>query len=111
MVDLHTFWNELDALPTEETPLTAAESDRLADAVLEKVHVESGEAPRKKSVHRAKSAKRRRVPVWGRALAGVAACMAVLCGVNTVNPALAEGLPFVGDCILPGHGSSECREY
>ena len=32
MVDLHTFWNELDALPTEETPLTAAESDRLADA-------------------------------------------------------------------------------
>ena len=24
MVDLHTFWNELDALPTEETPLTAA---------------------------------------------------------------------------------------
>lgn len=97
MVDLHTFWNELDALPTEETPLTAAESDRLADAVLEKVHVESGEAPRKKSVHRAKSAKRRRVPVWGRALAGVAACMAVLCGVNTVNPALAEGLPFVGD--------------
>ena len=97
MADLHTFWNELDALPTEETPLTAAESDRLADAVLAKVHVESGEAPRKKSVHRAKSAKRRRVPVWGRALAGVAACMAVLCGVNTVNPALAEGLPFVGD--------------
>jgi len=56
MADLHTFWNELDALPTEETPLTAAESDRLADAVLAKVHVESGEAPRKKSVHRAKSA-------------------------------------------------------
>ena len=55
MADLHTFWNELDALPTEETPLTAAESDRLADAVLAKVHVESGEAPRKKSVHRAKS--------------------------------------------------------
>lgn len=97
MADLHTFWNELDALPTEETPLTAAESDRLADAVLAKVHAESGEAPRKKSVHRAKSAKRRRVPVWGRALAGVAACMAILCGVNTVNPALAEGLPFVGD--------------
>ena len=97
MADLHTFWNELDALPTEEAPLTAAESDRLADAVLAKVHVESGEAPRKKSVHRAKSAKRRRVPIWGRALAGVAACMAVLCGVNTVNPALAEGLPFVGD--------------
>ena len=67
MADLHTFWNELDALPTEETTLTAAESDRLADAVLAKVHVESGEAPRKKSVHRAKSAKRRRVPVWGRA--------------------------------------------
>ena len=85
MADLHTFWNELDALPTEETPLTAAESDRLADAVLAKVHAESGEAPRKKSVHRAKSAKRRRVPVWGRALAGVTACMAVLCGVNTVN--------------------------
>lgn len=100
MADLHTFWNKLDALPTEETPLTAAESDRLADAVLAKVHVESGEAPRKESVHRAKSAKRRRVPVWGRALAGVAACMAVLCGVNTVNPALAEGLPFVGDVFI-----------
>ena len=109
MADLHTFWNELDALPTEETPLTTAESDRLADAVLAKVHAESGEAPRKKSVHRAKSAKRRRVPVWGRALAGVAACMAVLCGVNTVNPALAEGLPFVGDVFsfLNQHDSKD----
>ncbi len=96
MADLHTFWDELNALPTNETPLTAAESDRLADTVLAKVHAESGEAPRKKSVHHAKSAKRR-LPVWGKALAGAAACMAVLCGVNSVNPALAEGLPFVGD--------------
>ena len=29
MVDLHTFWNELDALPTEETPLTAAERSEM----------------------------------------------------------------------------------
>ncbi len=96
MADLHTFWDELNALPTSDTPLTAAESDCLADTVLAKVHAESGEAPRKKSVHRAKSNKRR-LPVWGKALAGAAACMAVLCGVNSVNPALAEGLPFVGD--------------
>ena len=96
MADLHTFWDELDALPTSETPLTAAESDRLTSAVLAKVYAESGEAPRKKSIHRAKSNKRC-LPVWGKALAGAAACMAVLCGVNSVNPALAEGLPFVGD--------------
>ena len=95
MADLHTFWDELDALPTDDAPLTAAETDRLADAVLAKVHEKSGTAPRKKSVHR--TAKPRRLPVWGKALAGVAACMAVLCGVNSVNPALAEGLPFVGD--------------
>ena len=29
MADLHTFWNELDALPTEETPLTAAERSKM----------------------------------------------------------------------------------
>ena len=96
MADLHTFWDELNALPTEETPLTAAETDRLADAVLAKVHEESSEAPCKKSAYHAEPAKRR-LPVWGKALAGAAACMAVLCGVNSVNPALAEGLPFVGD--------------
>ena len=59
--------------------------DRLADAVLAKVHAESGEAPRKKSLHRAKSAKRRRVPVWGRALAGVAACMEVKSDLKTLK--------------------------
>lgn len=96
MADLHTFWDELDALPTNETPLTAAENDRLADAVLARTHAKPGEAPHKKSVHRAKPNKRR-LPVWGKALAGAAACLAVLCGVNSVNPALAEGLPFVGD--------------
>ena len=92
MADLHTFWAELDALPTGDTPLTAAEADRLSAAVLEKVH---NKTTAKKAVHRAK--KMRCVPMWGRALAGAAACMAVLCGVNSVNPALAEGLPFVGD--------------
>ena len=92
MADLHTFWAELDALPMDDTPLTAAEADRLSAAVLEKVH---NKTTAKKAVHRAKKA--RHLPLWGRALAGVAACMAVLCGVNSVNPALAEGLPFVGD--------------
>ena len=92
MADLHTFWDELDALPTDDAPLTAAENNRLADAVLAKVH---NKTAAKKTIHR--MAKPRRLPVWGKALAGVAACMAVLCGVNSVNPALAEGLPFVGD--------------
>ena len=92
MADLHTFWAELDALPMDDTTLTAAEADRLSAAVLEKVH---NKAAAKKAVHRAKKA--RHLPLWGRVLAGAAACMAVLCGVNSVNPALAEGLPFVGD--------------
>lgn len=91
MSDLHTLWDELDALPVEESSLTAEETDRLTRNVLGKVH----EAAPKKAVHHA--ATRRRFPIWGRALAGAAACMAVLCGVNSVNPALAEGLPFVGD--------------
>ena len=92
MADLHTFWAELDALPMDDTPLTAAEADCLSAAVLEKVH---NKATAKKAVHRAK--KVHHLPLWGRVLAGAAACMAVLCGVNSVNPALAEGLPFVGD--------------
>ena len=92
MADLHTFWAELDALPMDDTPLTAAEADRLSAAVLEKVH---NKTTAKKAVHRAK--KMRCVPMWGRVLVGAAACMAMLCGVNSVNPALAEGLPFVGD--------------
>lgn len=91
MSDLHTLWDELDALPVEESPLTAEETDRLTRNVLGKVH----ESSPHKAVHHA--AKRRRFPIWGRVLAGAAACMAVLCGVNSVNPALAEGLPFVGD--------------
>ena len=92
MADLHTFWAELDALPMDDTPLTAAEADRLTANVLARVGTK---AAAKRAVHRAK--KSRRLPLWGRALAGAAACMAVLCGVNSVNPALAEGLPFVGD--------------
>ena len=92
MADLHTFWAELDALPMDDTPLTAAEADRLTANVLARV---GNKAAAKRAVHRAK--KSRRLPLWGRALAGAAACMAVLCGVNSVNPALAEGLPFVGD--------------
>ena len=92
MADPHTFWAELDALPMDDTPLTAAEADRLSAAVLEKVH---NKAAAKKTVHRAK--KVHHLPLWGRVLAGAAACMAVLCGVTSVNPALAEGLPFVGD--------------
>lgn len=65
MADLHTFWAELDTLPTGDTPLTAAEADRLSAAVLEKVH---NKTTAKKAVHRAK--KSRRLPLWGRALAG-----------------------------------------
>ena len=96
MSDLHTFWDELDTLPTDDTPLTASEMNRLTDTVLAKVHEESNATPHKKYTHRTRSVKHR-LPVWGRVLAGAAACMAVLCGVNSVNPALAEGLPFVGD--------------
>ena len=92
MADLHTFWAELDALPMDDTPLTAAEADRLTANVLARV---GNKAAAKRAVHRAK--KSLRLPLWGRVLAGAAACMAVLCDVNSVNPALAEGLPFVGD--------------
>lgn len=96
MADLHTFWDELDVLPTEELPLTADENERLTRTVLAKVHHESDKKVSVKAKHRARTAKHR-LPAWGKALASLAACLAVLCGVNHVNPALAEGLPFVGD--------------
>ena len=74
MADLHTFWAELDALPTSDAPLTAAEADRLTANVLARV---GNKAAAKKAVHRAKKALH--LPLWGRALAGAAACMAGMC--------------------------------
>lgn len=78
---------QLDRLPSADLPLTAGELDRLSRTVLDRVARAQGSAPRP----------RRRWPVWARALTGAAACLCLLAGLNSVNPALAEGLPLVGD--------------
>lgn len=80
---------ELNALPCGAEPLTAAEMERLTRTVLGRV---KGAERRRKNRRTA-----RRPAAWGRALAGAAACICLLAGVNSVNPALAEGLPLLGD--------------
>lgn len=77
--------NCLNDLPTDDPPLTEGEMARLTRTVLAKTG------------RRRKAQRRRRWPVWARALASGAACAVLLLGLNGLNPALAEGLPLLGD--------------
>lgn len=81
--------NCLNQLPSEDEPLTDAEMDRLTQRVLQRTG-------QKASAHRRRS-KKCPWPMWGRILAGSAACVALLAGLNGVNPALAEELPVLGN--------------
>lgn len=78
--------NCLQDLPAEDTPLTEEELARLTRQVL-----------RRTGCGQHKKVQRKSWPAWGRALASVAACAVLLVGLNGINPALAEGLPLVGD--------------
>lgn len=89
----------LNELTTEEEPLTAAEMEGLAQQVLRRAQTEQ------KSTGRTRHS--RKWPVWGRMLAGVAACAVLLMGVNGINPAWAEELPVLGDVFAYINGLSK----
>lgn len=76
----------LNGLPTDDEPLTEAELARLTRTVLSR----TGCRPAVKT-------RRRRGPVWARVLVSGAACAVLLVGINGWNPALAEGLPLLGN--------------
>lgn len=80
--------HHLNGLPTDDEPLTDIEMQRLTRSVLWRTQQQSS-GRQKKS--------KRRWPVWGKMLVGGAACVALLAGLNGVNPALAEELPLLGD--------------
>lgn len=84
---------ELETIKTSDPPLTADEMQRLTRAVLRR----TGQAGAQKQGQTRRLHKTRRLPVWGRALAGGAACVALLAGLNAADPALAEELPVLGN--------------
>lgn len=81
--------NCLDQLPSEEEPLTDAEMERLTRQVLQRTGQKAPQTRRR--------SRKRPWPMWSRILAGSAACVVLLAGLNGVNPALAEELPVLGD--------------
>lgn len=81
--------NYLNQLSSEDEPLTDAEMTRLTRQVLQRAGQGASAQRRQKRKHR--------WPVWGKLLAGAAACLVLLTGLNGVNPALAESLPLLGD--------------
>lgn len=84
---------ELETIETSDPPLTADEMQRLTRAVLRR----TGQAGAQKQGRARRPRKARRLPAWGRVLAGGAACVALLAGLNAVDPALAEELPVLGN--------------
>lgn len=83
--------HELDRLDLPAAPLSGDEFDRILAAARDRL-------PRGKAVPAARPAfpACRPLRALGRAVAGLAACAVLLCGVNAVAPALAEELPLVG---------------
>ena len=84
---------ELETIETSDPPLTADEMQRLTRAVLRR----TGQAGTQKQGRARRPRKARHLPAWGRVLAGGAACVALLAGLNAVDPALAEELPVLGN--------------
>ena len=83
--------HELDRLDLPAASLSGDEFDRILAAARDRL-------PRGKAVPAARPASPARRPLraLSRAVAGLAACAVLLCGVNAVAPALAEELPLVG---------------
>lgn len=88
MVEDRDLMHYLNDLPTDDEPLTGAEMDRLTREVLQRTQGKPSGREKKR---------RHRWPVWTRVLAGGAACVVLLAGLNGINPALAEELPLLGD--------------
>lgn len=83
----------LETLETSDPALTDAEMQRLTKAVLHRTACGAHQAKRAGKERRAP----RRLPAWGQVLLAGAACAVLLVGLNGINPALAEGLPLLGD--------------
>lgn len=81
--------HRLDHLPTDDEPLTNGELERLTQTVLERTGQKKSQNRRKKARHG--------WHVWSRVMVSGAACAVLLVGLNGINPALAEGLPLLGN--------------
>lgn len=96
---------ELDQLNLPAAPLSADEFDR----VLAKAEARLPDAEPAVS-GRARQPRRPRLLRWlGRTGAAAAACAVLLCGVNAVNPALAEDLPLVGGAFAWANRNANVR--
>lgn len=81
--------HELEQLRIWEEPLTDAEMAALTRSVLRRTETKTSAQPAAQRKHRRR--------VWSRILASGAACVLLLVGLNGINPALAEGLPLLGN--------------
>lgn len=90
----------LDRLDLPAAPLSDEEADRVL----------AGAEARLPGARPAPSSRRGRLLRWlGRAGIGAAACAVLCCGVNTVNPALAESLPLVGGAFAWANRNANVR--
>lgn len=92
---------ELNGLPCGEEPLTATELDQLTRTVLNRV-----QRAEKRKTHRKA---RHRCTVWSKVVTSAAACVVLLAGLNGFQPALAEGLPILGDVFAYINGRSKAH--
>ena len=92
MPETKDWMNDLNEIEIQEPELTEAEMQRLTRSVLQR----TGQGTRQQGRRTAKTA-RRHLPVWARGLLSAAACVVLLAGVNSVQPAMAEGIPVLGD--------------
>lgn len=92
MPETKDWMNDLNEIEIQEPELTEAEMQRLTRSVLQR----TGQGTRQQGRRTAKTA-RRHLPVWARGLLSAAACVVLLAGVNSVQPAMAEEIPVLGD--------------
>lgn len=96
MLDNRDLMNALETLETSDPALTDTEMQHLTRAVL--TRTVCGNPAARRTGHAVKSRRSsRRLPAWGQVLTAGAACAVLLVGLNGINPALAEGLPLLGD--------------
>lgn len=88
----------LNHLRTDDESLTEAELERLTQTVLKRTGLKK--TSRKRKNNRARL-------IWSRVLVSGAACAVFLVGMNGINPAFAEGVPFLGDVFAYINGLSK----
>lgn len=81
-------YSALDKLDAPRAPVSADELDRLCALCADKRSAADTPRPQRKKKH---------PPVFLKFAVSLAACCAVMLGVNAVNPTFAEGIPLLGD--------------